>query len=222
MHNLDRTLNEFTFQGEYEGEYEGGWSGETYGEVLNETDEMALAAELLSVSNEYEMEQFFGKLVSRVAGAARGFAQSQAGKALGGILKDAAGKALPVVGGAIGGALGGSQGAQWGQRIGAGAKGVLGWEMEGGDGEMEFETARALVRTATDAVQALGQGAATAASPVAAAKQVAIQAAQRQAPQLLKVIATAKPTGSGGNGGGGGGASGRWVREGNRIVLYGA
>ncbi|HEY7768667.1 hypothetical protein [Longimicrobium sp.] len=222
MHNLDRTLNEFTFQGEYEGEYEGGWSGETYGEVLNETDEMALAAELLSVSNEYEMEQFFGKLVSRVAGAARNFARSDAGKALGGILKDAAGKALPVVGGAIGGAIGGGQGQQWGERIGTGVKGVLGWEMEGGDGEMEFETARALVRTATDAIQALGQGAAVGASPVAAAKQVAILAAQRQAPQLLKVIATARPGGNGNGAGAGGGASGRWVREGNRIVLYGA
>jgi hypothetical protein len=221
MHNLDRTLNEFTFQGEYEGEYEGGWSGETYGEVLNETDEMALAAELLSVSNEYEMEQFFGKLASRVAGAARTFARSDAGKALGGILKDAAGKALPVIGGAIGGAVAGQQGQQIGRRLGGMAEGLMGsWEMEGGDGEMEFETARALVRTATDAIQALGQGAAAGASPVAAAKQVAIQAAQRQAPQLLKVIATAKPGGNGA--GGGGGASGRWVREGNRIVLYGA
>ncbi|HEX8395196.1 MAG TPA: hypothetical protein VF665_22805, partial [Longimicrobium sp.] len=192
MHNLDRTLNEFSFQNEYEG----GWSGETYGEVLNEADEMALAAELLSVSSEQELEQFLGKLVSRVAGAARGFAQSQAGQALGGILKDAAGKALPVVGGAIGGALGGAQGAQWGQRIGAGAKGMLGWELEGGDGEAEFETARNLVRVAADALQTLAQNGPTAAAPAAAAKQVAIQAAQRQAPELLRVIATARPGGS--------------------------
>jgi len=86
MHNIDRTNLESTY-GEYEGEYSGEYGAgefgqefeglqefegntefETYGEyegTISEAEEMELAAELLSVSNEAELEQFLGKLFKK-------------------------------------------------------------------------------------------------------------------------------------------------------------
>lgn len=238
MHDLDRTLNEFSageFAGEYgelTGEFAGEFSGEfgEYGEFsgefgeMNEQEEEMLAAELLGVSNEQELEQFLGSLFSKAVGAARSIAASPAGKALGGILKSAAGKALPTLGGAIGGYFAGPAGQKFGQQAGSFVKGQLGWEMEGSY-EMELETAKGLVRTATTAARTLAARP-TGAPPAAAAKQAAIQAAQQHAPQLVRAIAAARPGPAGGvgivvSGGGGsvGGQRGCWVRRGNTIVL---
>ncbi|HKA73796.1 MAG TPA: hypothetical protein VKE26_18435, partial [Xanthobacteraceae bacterium] len=55
--------------GEFEFEYES-----FEGEEISEQEELELAMELLSVQNEYEMEQFLGKLVS---GIGRGIAPSR-------------------------------------------------------------------------------------------------------------------------------------------------
>ncbi|HEX2094546.1 MAG TPA: hypothetical protein VHG28_19230 [Longimicrobiaceae bacterium] len=221
MHDLDRTLNEFeagidALESD-EFEYMGEWAPE-YG-VLGEADEMQLAAELLEVTDEQELEQFFGKLIKKAASGVRAFANSSTGKALGGILKDAAGKALPVVGGAIGGAIGGARGQQFGNQAGDWARSQLGWELEGMSEEQEFETARSLVRVAAAAAQNAAQAPAAAASPVAAAKQAAITAAKQHAPELIRTIATAKPGGT--PGGAAGGQSGRWIRKGSTIVLFG-
>jgi len=85
------------YAGEFPGEYAGEFSGEyatgefgnefggaqesgafeTYGEYNQETpfseaEEMELAAELLSVSNEAELEQFFGNLFKKAAGFIKG------------------------------------------------------------------------------------------------------------------------------------------------------
>ncbi|MGH7520870.1 MAG: hypothetical protein ACREMI_06300 [Gemmatimonadales bacterium] len=64
---------------------------------LDEVDEMDLAAELLGVSDEAELDQFFGKLIKK----AGKFLKSPTGKALGGILKNVARKALPIAGRAV-------------------------------------------------------------------------------------------------------------------------
>src|SRR4030066_2380924 len=95
-----------TEYGEFQGEnletaFEG--LGEIPGEMqqempLHETLEMELASELLSVTNEQELDQFIGRLVKR----AGRFLKSPVGRALGGVLKSVAKKALPIVGGAIG------------------------------------------------------------------------------------------------------------------------
>lgn len=231
MHDLDRTLNEFEAgidaleSGEYE--YEGEWSPEIYGEVLGEANEVQLAAELLEVASEQELEQFLGSLVRKAAGAAGNLIRSPVGQALGGILKDAAGKALPVVGGAIGNAIAPGSGQQIGQRVGNMARAALGWELGEMSQEQEFETARSLVRVAAAAAQNLAQSPAPrGGSPVAAAKQAAIAAAQQHAPELLRVVASSGPRVTGGAAGGGssagGGQSGTWVRRGSTIVLYGA
>ena len=122
MHNFDRTSLESAY-GEYEtfGEGEGyygeneGYYGESEGEYhsqgegpsysespFNEAEEMELAAELLGLGNEAELEQFFGKLFRKVGRAAGHFIKSPVGRALGGILKSAAKQALPIAGSALG------------------------------------------------------------------------------------------------------------------------
>lgn len=68
-----------------------------------EPDELGLAAELLSVTNEEELESFIGGLIK---GASK-LVRSPAGKALGGILKTVARKALPIVGNMVAPGVGG-------------------------------------------------------------------------------------------------------------------
>jgi hypothetical protein len=225
MHDLDRTLNEFESEfgnnGEYEfdGEQEEEGEGEMDGE-MDESEITALAAELLGVQDEQELEQFFGKLIKKASGAAKAFARSSAGRALGGMLKTAAGKALPVVGGAIGGYFGGPTGAKFGSQAGSFVKGRLGWELEGGDQEEELEIARGLVKTAITAARTASQSPAAAQS-AASIRRAAIQAAQRHSPQLARVIAASRPNGQGSAQAQGGGQSGRWMRRGHTIVLFG-
>src|SRR5688572_3906028 len=129
MHDLDRTLNEFdmeygfeagAFESEADGEWQGEWMGEADGE-MDESEVAALAAELLEVQDEEELDQFFGKLLKRAAGAVKSFAQSGTGRALGGIFKQAAGKAIPMLGSAVGGYFGGPAGA----KLGGQAAGML-------------------------------------------------------------------------------------------------
>jgi len=224
MHDLDRTLREFESgidaleSGDYESEEETNGSG-----MMGEVEELEYAANLLEVSDEQELDQFFGKLLRSAVSGAKALASTPAGQALVGVLKDAAGKALPTVAGAIGGAIGGSTGQRLGQQAGGWAKSQLGWEVEGeGGGDQEFETAQSLVRVATTAAQQLAQ-APSSGSPVAAARKAAISAAQQVAPQLIRAIASAGSRAGGARGGTSGGRSqsGRWLRRGNAIILIG-
>jgi hypothetical protein len=80
------------------------------GTVFSEAHEMELAANLLEVSDEQEVDRFLGDLIRKAGQAAGSFVRSPTGQALGGILKDAARQALPVVGRAIGGYVGGDRG----------------------------------------------------------------------------------------------------------------
>jgi len=224
MHDLDRTQNlfesdnqemeyEYDGQSEYEGEGEG---------AFDEVEEMELAAELLEVSDEYELEQFLGGLLRKAKKAAGGFLKSGVGQQLGGLLKSAAKTALPAVGNAIAPGIGGV--------VASGLGSAFGLELEGlSPQDQEFEEARRFVRMAGDAVKAAADAPPNA-SPQQAAQQAVIQAAQKHAPGLLRP-ASGNANGNGqsqvgrrprpGGGGGGGGRGGRWVRQGNRIVLYG-
>lgn len=228
MHDLDRTQNlfesdyqemEFEFDGQSEfeaGDYEAAFDEAAFDEV----DEMELAAELLEVSDEHELDQFLGSLLKKAKRAAGGFLKSGVGQQLGGLLKSAAKTALPSVGNLIAPGIGGAAAAQLGS--------VFGLELEGlSPQDQEFEEARRFVRFAGEAAKA-----AAAAPPNAPLQQVAqnavIQAAQKHAPGLLR---PANGTGGGqalsgrrprrGGGYGGDGRSGRWVRRGNRIILLG-
>lgn len=218
MHDLDRTQLEAPDTGEFEStdfefasefEASAGLNGEG---VLSEIDEMELAGEFLEIQDEAEIDQFIGSLFKKIGSAARRLAASPLGKQIGGILKGAAKKLLPVAGGALGGFVGGPVGAALGSKLASGASQAMGLEVEGLSGEdQEFEVARQFVRFATAAVQ----NAATAPvnqPPADAARGAAAKAARQHAPGLLRPDA---------RGPAGGRRTGRWIRRGNRIVLLG-
>jgi hypothetical protein len=226
MHDIGRTQLEFGGHGEFGelsefgelgelgefGETEFGEFGETE-TPLSEMQEIELASELLEITSEEELEQFLGGLIGTVGNAIGRFARSDTGQALGGILKSAAKQALPVVGQAVGQWVSPDRGGEWGARAGRAAGDLLGLELEGlSQEDREFETARQFVRFATTAArQALlapptvpGQAAATAG---------AASAARIYAPGLLPRLP--------GRSGKLWPRSGRWMRRGRSIVLYG-
>jgi hypothetical protein len=207
MHDIDRTMFESGEIGELEfGELELGEVGEL---------ETMLASELLEITNEQELDRFIGNLFSTVTGAARRFAGSDTGRALGGILKQAAGKALPVIGRGVAGAINPAY-ADLGARVGASASSLFGLELEGLSMEdREFEAARAFVRFAADATRQAAS-APPGSPPGAVASQAAASAAARFAPGLSPVAH--RPVG---RYRGRTSRSGRWVRRGNTITLFG-
>ncbi|QWF83927.1 hypothetical protein [Amycolatopsis sp. CA-230715] len=194
MHDLDRAMfetGETAHEGavatesrehqeflEVLGEFAGHDSEAESGEAEHE-----YASELLEVQDEAELDRFLGGLMRRAARGVSGFAKSSTGKALGGILKKAAGQALPVVGRAIGAKINpryAGHGARAGKALGT----LFGLELEGLSNEdAEFETARAFVRFA-DAAAKLASQAPEGTPPEAAATAAAISAARRHAPGL--------------------------------------
>lgn len=109
MHDIDRALFEGQPQGESWGELSGESHGyetpQTYelpGEVWGEaqaheqvSNELALASELLEISGEDELDRFLGRLVSGAVSAAKSFVKSDAGRAVGQILRSSAKRAPP-------------------------------------------------------------------------------------------------------------------------------
>jgi hypothetical protein len=188
------------------------WPGEAEAGALSESDEMELAAELLEVRDEQELDRFLGKLIGRAARGIRRAVRSPVFKAVGGVLKGVAKSALPLAGGALGTFVGGPLGAQLGSSLASMAGSALGLELEGlSQEDREFEAARRFVRFAGNAVRT----AATSRNPdpVASARAAATAAAQRFAPGLLGVAAGRRgPAVQRGR-------SGRWLRQGRNIVI---
>jgi len=219
MHDIDRTQV-------------GGREWETYefpgggatGGVFNEQQEWELAAELLEVGNEQEFEQFLGDLIGKAGRAVGSFLGTPTGQAVGGVLKTAAGKLLPMAGSAIGGYFGGPAGAQIGGKLAQTAGSYFGLgETQFEDREFEdreFEAATTFVRLAADTVKNAA-AAPPGSNPLTTAQSALSQAAQMHAPGLIGppgAMGGGMPVG----GGIGQGRSGRWIRRGNKIVLYGA
>jgi hypothetical protein len=221
--------------GEYGHEAESGEVGEMEAETpLNEMQEVELATELLEITSEEELEQFLGGLIKGVGG----FMKSGAGRALGGVLKRVAKAALPMVGGALGSFVP-VVGTALGSKLGSMAGNLFELELEGVDREQaEFEVARRYVRFATAAARNASL-APTSLPPQVIANRAVAAAARRYAPGLVRGRGRRRPgygvgypsyveggdgDGDYGNGGGGGqqGArTGRWVRRGRKVVLYG-
>lgn len=225
MHDIDRTLMEIDPEAEYEPELESDYE---YGEfeapdtetVFDEAEEMEMAAELLGVSDEAELDQFWGGLLKKAGGAIGKFVKTPTGQALKGILKGAAKKYLPTVAGALGTAIGGPAGAVLGSQLASQAGRIFGLELEGLSPEdQEFEMAKGMVRFGAEAAK---NAALTppSSSPQADAKAAAVEAAKQYAPGLLKPRVSDYPHGS--TMMGERGRSGRWVRRGRKIILYGA
>jgi hypothetical protein len=235
------------YSGEYAGEYPQEYSGEfgqeleTYGEysqegTFSEAEEMELAAELLSVSNEEELEQFLGKLFKKAAG----FIKGPIGQKLLGTIKGLAKKALPILGSTLGNVIAPGVGGVIGGKIASAASGMFGLELEGLSYEdQEFEVAKQIVRLGGAAAVNAAQ-APSSAPPDLVARQALTAAAQQYAPGVLR--RDGSPYGNSPYGGsqyGGsryGGAqfggpqygrrrrcshnhTGRWIRRGNQILL---
>ncbi len=168
MHDIDRTQFE---AGELASEYAGELEQTESDSPLHETQELELASALLEVSDEMELEAFLGDVFRAVGHAAGRFARSGAGRALGGILKDAVGQALPGAGGIA-------------QQAGS----LLGLELEGlSPQDQEFETARQLVRFTGNAYRNAVWAPRNAPAP-AIARAAALAAARRYAPGLLPTL----------------------------------
>jgi hypothetical protein len=188
------------------------WSGETEwgGEVFSEAETMELASELLEVGNEAELDRFLGDLISKAGNAIGSFVRSPVGKAIGGWLKGAAKRVLPIAGGALGGFVGGPLGAKIGSGLASYAGSALGLEAEMSQEDREFEGAKSFVKIAADAVKSAA-AAAPGANPVDVAKAAVKAAVQKHAPGLLNG-AVPRPAGKGGR-------TGRWVRNGRNVII---
>ena len=255
MHDLDRTQSyesefepEMYQQYEEEGQYYEGSEGEEgeYGqyefgqyefepEAFDEVEEMELAANLLEITDEAELDQFIGKIFKGVGK----FFKGGIGRKLGGLLKGVAKTALPAVGGALGSFVAPGVGTALGAKLGSAAGGLFGLEMEGlSPQDQEYEVARRFVRFARSAATKAKQLQQTF-PPDSAARKALMEAAKKHAPGLLQALGgiqsalggfqfetAGAPSPQGvmspqSNGGGGGGRSGRWVRRGRKIILIG-
>jgi uncharacterized protein (DUF697 family) len=227
MHDIDRTLMEY--EGDYEAEYEDEYEFEdeyedeseyeAYGHdmesVFDESEEMELASELLTVADDEELEYFLGSLIKKAGRKIGKFVKSKAGRALGKVLKGVVKKALPIAGGALGTFIGGPAGGAIGSKLAGAAGKIFGLELEGLSPEdQEFEVARRVVRLAGNAAKKAA-GAPLTANPAAVAKAAVANAAKVHAPGLVRAARPMMRPFMGG------GRSGRWIRRGRRIVLMG-
>ena len=155
---------------------------------LNEGQEIELTSELLGITNEQELEQFLGGLFNKVAKGVGSFIRSPVGRALGGVLKGVAKKALPVVGGALGSMVAPGIGTALGSKLGSMASGLFEVELEGLPAEQaEFEVARRFVRLASCAArQAATARPRPGINPLRVARAAVARAARANAPGLYK------------------------------------
>lgn len=225
MHDMDRVRLEA--EGEL-GDHEQGQEQEQEQLMLGPArGELELASEVLEVTSERELEQFLGDLMTSATRAASQFVNSPTGQALGDVLKDAARKALPVVGRAIGDYVAPGSGADLGQRVGAAASQLFEMELEGLSNEdKEFELARRYVQFARAATRAAARRPPTRMAPHDRARWAAAQAARAYAPGLLSLVDPDADAGVAAANGAGvytashRPASGRWVRRGRVITVY--
>lgn len=178
--------------------------------------ELELADELLTVSNEQELDQFVGKLFRRIGGAAKGLLATPAGQQLKGMLRGALRQAVPRAGRAIGTYLGGAGGGDLGADVAKQAGQLFGLELEGLSAEdQELEVARRAVRFSAGAVRQLARSP-RGSNPRSAAAYAMTRSARRYAPGMLsrRRRGRARPSVRFGPS-----SSGRWIRRNGQIVL---
>jgi hypothetical protein len=159
---------------------------------FSEMETLELANELLEVQSEEELEDFLGDIIKKAGSAIGSFVRSDTGRALTGVAKDVAKKALPSIGQAVGGYFGGPTGAQLGGKAASWASGLLGLELEGLSAqEAELEAAKGVVRMTGAAAKVAAQ-APRSAPPKQVAKAATQAAAQRYAPGLVSGRAGAR------------------------------
>ncbi len=212
-HDIDRTQVGF-------GQGEGGYGPPPYGgSVLNEEENANLAAGLMEVNSEDELDNFLGDIISGVANTVGKFINSPTGKALGNGLKDVAKQLLPAAGTALGTYIGGPVGGQIGGTLGSAVGGAL----EVAPEDAEWEAANQFVKLAADATKnaaEMPQG-----DPHATAHHAIVEAAKVHAPHIVPYL-TGGHQGHWQHGHGCGCQQhhgrrhhGHWYRQGNSIVL---
>ena len=185
-----------------------------YGSALNEEAQTNLAADLMELESEQEFEDFVGDLISQGAAAVGNFVNSPTGQALGSVLKNTAKQLLPAAGQAVGTYLGGSTGGQIGGALGTAASNALEAETD----EQEWESANTFVKLAADAANKAAE-APPGADPMAVARTAVVEAAKIHAPHLLAALADGRPEWT--ETPPRKAHSGRWIRHGRRIIVYG-
>jgi uncharacterized protein (DUF697 family) len=214
MHDLDRTTMELTDEAdsfEFPETYEYGIQGEGN---FSEDEVEELAATLLEISDEQELDQFLGSLFNKARRFVGGALKSPLLRPLGGLLKGAIKKALPIAGSALGNMVVPGIGGMVGSGLASGIGGMFGLELEAlAPEDQEFEGAKRLVQMAGTAIQNAAQTPSTG-DPQAAAKSAVIAAAQAHVPGLLQPK-------RGLNGAGRRPRSGRWYRRGGKIIVVG-
>ncbi len=169
---------------------------------FDEVEELALAAELMEMTNDAELDRFIGNLLRKAGRAAGVFLKTPIGQQVGGWVKGAIKKGLPSVG------------AVTGDDFTADTNPSVGKSEE-----QEFETARQLVRFAGSAASKAAQMPRDASAP-AAARVAVSEAARRHLPGRLHPVAAMTTTRNFDSGmEHGSNRSGRWIRNGGAIVL---
>jgi hypothetical protein len=189
---------------------------------FSESEEEMLAADLLGVTRDVELDRFLGQLVRRAAAAAGNLHSPSLVGALRALAKRAVRRILPGVGRSLPVTLEREPTGQTGQ-LARESERLLGLEAEGLSPEdQEFTAARQLVRLC-GAAASQAETASWHATPAHVAQQAMFKAAQRYAAGLLRMTpARANSTC---------GCSGRkcachrnsggtWVRQGSRVILH--
>ncbi len=214
LHEVFHESDEFSGFGEVAGEYHE--SGQHESDETAFHNEIALAAELMNVQNDAELQQFIGKLIR----TGRNLLRSPAGRVLVSGLRKVARKTLPMVAKVAGSALGGPAGGIIGGALGNLAVNAMGLEVQGmTQEEANFASARQFVRFARQAARIADQAVTRpGANPATIARSAVMLAAQQYAPGLLGpqggTIPAPRLTGVRAN-------RGVWVRRGNSIVIFG-
>jgi hypothetical protein len=217
MHDLDRTLRSQESETEsydFENslfETEGDYEEETY--EITEEQENDLAAELLAVSDEQELDEFFRGLLKKARGAV--------GPALKKYLAPVAKKLIPIAARAAGGFFGGPAGAQLAGKIGDFATTLFEADFESMEPEVaDMEVAKSFVRFATAAANNAAANSGTS-DPTTVARNAVVNAAKVHAPGLLRPRGNTSATSGRGVSRSRRANSGRWIRRAGRIVLLG-
>jgi hypothetical protein len=200
------------------------YEGESYESPLNELQELELATELLTVTNEAELDQFLGKFGKKLGG----FVRKAWNSPVGGLLRKGLKTLAPIAGRVVGGMFGGPVGAQLGSKLAGGAVRLFRLELEGLSPEdQEFEIARAYVRFAGETARLAGQNLNKGLSPQKVVQSAMTTAARKHAPGLLETSNENLEFDNEFAAGGGRMAGplsglpsgGRWFRRGRRIFI---
>jgi hypothetical protein len=231
MHDLDHTTMEFSGEAA-DFEFENPFS---------EDEVEEFASRLLEITNEQELDQCVRDLLRRGGRMAGPAPRPPVLNPLGGFLKSAIRRALPMAGGALGNIVAPGVGGLVGSQIASGAGRLLGLEYEGlAPEDQEFEVAKRLVRMVGTAIQNAADGASIT-DPTIAAKSAVVSAAEAHVPGLLESYSRRRgsrrrqrsrdipdydddddDTSEAESSRSGRQRTGRWYRRGRRIILVGA